>query len=267
MHNVCKWLPQALRGNGLWGRLGAGISGLHRVKIQGAIEKIGMAGFKAHFVTAAAVGGLVGTHLLQEQLLEPQGVLAGFFLAILGGLLPDVDADNSTLLALAMTVAAMIVSFLVMFSQSDRFDAVQLVSLWLGCYLFFKWAVFGVVTRLTTHRGIFHSIPAAVLGGLLAVLLLHRLFGWHIRSAWLGGGFVWLGYMVHLILDEVTSLNMFGFRGIRHSLGSALKFRSPDLFPTLGVYFAILLSVPLLPDSAGLWDYLSSVVAWQGMGW
>lgn len=226
-----------------------------------------MACFKAHFVTAAATGGIVGTALLQSQLLDPQGVLAGFFLATLGGLLPDVDLDSSPLLATGMTVAAVIVSFLVMFSQSHHLGVVELVGLWLGCFLFFKWAVFNLVTHLTSHRGIVHSIPAALLGGILTVLSLHHVFGWSPRSSWFGGGFLCLGYLVHLVLDEASSFNLFGLRGIRQSLGSALKFYSPNLLPTLGVYLALLVSLPFLPDSSGLWHEIYSAGAQQEINW
>ncbi|MBF0145858.1 MAG: metal-dependent hydrolase [Magnetococcales bacterium] len=212
-----------------------------------------MAGFKAHFVTAAITGGWVGTALLQGAVIEPYGVLAGFFLTTLGGLLPDVDADHSIILATGMTVMAVIASFLFMFSQREGHSVMELVALWLGCYLFFKWIVFGFVTRLTIHRGLFHSIPAAVLGGVLTVILLQHLFGWSERASWLGGAFLWLGYMVHLILDEVTSLNVFRLQGVGHSLGSALKFHGPGLFSTLGVYLAIFFSLSLLPEASRWW--------------
>ncbi|MBF0132646.1 MAG: metal-dependent hydrolase [Magnetococcales bacterium] len=221
-----------------------------------------MAGFRVHFVTAAGMGGVVGTTLLQGGILEPQGVVIGFFLATLGGLLPDVDADHSTLLGTGMTMVALTVSFLVLFRYSDHHTVLELLGLWLACYLLFKWVVFGIVTRLTIHRGLFHSLPAAVLAGFLTIMVLHHLFGWANRLSWLGGGFVLLGYVLHLLLDEMASLNVFGIQGVRHSLGSAFKWRSPDLIPTLGVYLALFLVFPMLPDPAGLWEDLAVAGAW-----
>ncbi|MBF0436074.1 MAG: metal-dependent hydrolase [Magnetococcales bacterium] len=225
-----------------------------------------MANFKVHCITAAVAGGVVGTLLLKEHLLEPYGVITGFFLTTLGGLLPDVDADNSTLLATFLTIVAVILSFLVMFSQSQQRTGMELILLWLGCYLFCKWVVFALITQLTTHRGIFHSLPAALLASLATVMLLYHLFGWSNRSSWLGGGFLGLGYLLHLLLDEFASLNPFGITGIRHSLGSALKLRSQDLLPTLVVYLAIAGIFPFLPEGIGVWRDFLRIGIWSGMG-
>ncbi|MBF0421519.1 MAG: metal-dependent hydrolase [Magnetococcales bacterium] len=218
-----------------------------------------MAGFRLHFITSATLGGLVGTTLLQGHLIEPHGLLVGLFLTTLGGILPDIDADHSTPLAFGMTLAAMIIASLVMFSQTSHYNSLELVALWSGCFLFCKLTVFALITRLTTHRGIFHSIPAAALGGLITVLLLYHSLAWSDRLAWLGGCFLGLGYLLHLLLDEITSFNLLGLSGIRHSLGSALKLKSSDPIPTIGVYLAILLILPHLPGAHGLWHDLSSL--------
>ncbi|MBF0108120.1 MAG: metal-dependent hydrolase [Magnetococcales bacterium] len=212
-----------------------------------------MAGFKVHFLAAAITGGCLGTAMLQSGMLEPHGVLAAFFLTSFGGVVPDLDADHSIVLATATTVMAVVVSFLAMFHWRQGQGVVELIALWFGCYLFFKWVVLGFVTRLTVHRGIVHSIPAAILGGIMTVLFLHDLLGWPDHLSWLGGGFFWTGYMVHLTVDELTGLKVFRLGGFGPSLlGRALKFRGPGILSTVAVYLAIFLAIPFLPELAAL---------------
>ncbi|MBF0445647.1 MAG: metal-dependent hydrolase [Magnetococcales bacterium] len=117
--------------------------------------------------------------------------------------------------------------------------------------------VFGLFTKLTVHRGIFHSIPAAFLSLFLTTILLHRLFNLNNQTVWLVGSFLFMGFMVHLILDELASLNIFSLGGVRKSFGSAAKLYSTNLTATAIIYLATVLLYMLTPTTEGIFNLLT----------
>jgi len=86
-----------------------------------------------------------------------------------------------------------------------------------------------------------HSVPAAVLAGLLVFTVADRL-GFGDVDAFLLGISVVSGYLVHLVLDELYA--MVDFEGRRfapnRSLGSSLKFSSPSRWSTILAYMGII---------------------------
>ncbi len=162
-----------------------------------------------------------------------------FVLGTLGSVLPDMDADNSAVVRITYSLASVILAFGVMFlSFGLFFSIIELVLIWLATYLFFRWFIFTLFTRLTTHRGIFHSIPAVLFFAFFAAIISHQVFNFPPFQAWMNGVFVGLGYFLHLVLDELYSINVFGIK-TRRSLGTALKFYSKSSpTATLCMYLA-----------------------------
>ncbi|MBF0190555.1 MAG: metal-dependent hydrolase [Magnetococcales bacterium] len=206
-----------------------------------------MAGFNTHVAVAAVIGGVGVATLMVAGLADPQTGLVGFIAATIGGVLPDVDAEDSWPLDLAFTLFALLGSFFIMFSQVPVYSIVELTVLWMVSFLFIKLAVCEMFVRFTVHRGIFHSLPAGVFFAGLTALLLMRLFHQSERFAWMTGLFVLLGYLVHLLLDELYSLNLFGEGGVSASLGSAFKLSAPDGWATAAMYVAIFLVYYVTP--------------------
>jgi hypothetical protein len=80
----------------------------------------------------------------------------------------------------------------------------------------------------------FHSLPAAAIAGqttFLAFAAEEPLRRYFVSSA------VVLGFLTHLVLDEIWSVKM-GWFGpkVKKSFGTALKFHGPDLWPNLIAY-------------------------------
>src|SRR5581483_8048964 len=94
---------------------------------------------------------------------------------------------------------------------------------------------------LTVHRGMFHSTPAMLIAG-LAVFLLDKGSDMPVRLFLAGG--VMIGFLSHLVLDEVFSVDFLGLR-LKKSAGSALKLASKSLPATLTCY-AILAALSYL---------------------
>ncbi len=187
---------------------------------------------------------MVGGLATQEQ------VIAYFVLGTVGSLLPDLDADNSTPVQIAFSLSSLGMAFVIMFAATAMFDSViELVLIWLTAYLVFRWFIFALFARFTKHRGVFHSVPAAVFFGLLTATVSHHILGYPPLQAWMNGMFVCFGYVVHLILDELYSVNVFGMR-TRKSFGTALKLYSKSgLAATLALYLATLALFLFTPDT------------------
>jgi hypothetical protein len=218
-----------------------------------------MASFGAHVAVGLTASGLAATSALAAGLATPSEMLALMGLGTLGSLLPDLDADNSAPVQIAFTLASIVLAFAVMFLLARTpLSVAELVAVWLVAYLSIRWLVFAVFTRLTTHRGLFHSVPAAVLSGLLTTLVAARVLGQPAFQAWMAGGFLAFGYLVHLGLDEVYSVNLFGVRP-RRSLGSALKLWAGDRpFATALLYGACGAALLLAPHPGGFWEVIAA---------
>jgi hypothetical protein len=78
------------------------------------------------------------------------------------------------------------------------------------------------------------------------------MFGYHEGVAWLAGGFLFIGYITHLILDEMYSVDVFDTR-IKSSFGSALKlYDGKHLGDTAVVTLACVVAFALAPPARSL---------------
>ena len=92
--------------------------------------------------------------------------------------------------------------------------------------IFPLWTLF---QKFSVHRGAIHSINAALLFSLVSAALSYHIFGKSDFTAWLLALFIFLGFILHLLLDEIYSVDFMGYR-LKRSFGSALKlidFKEP----------------------------------------
>jgi hypothetical protein len=88
--------------------------------------------------------------------------------------------------------------------------------------------------RYTVHRGMFHSLPAAAIFGQLAFLLTCDS---DLRIRLFKAGAVPIGYLSHLVLDELYSLQWYrGRLRLKKSFGTALKMFGHKWWPNLSTY-------------------------------
>lgn len=181
-----------------------------------------MANFRTHVGVAAMGSGLLATMCLGAEVVSPQEVVLLSVVGTLGGILPDLDLDHSNPTRMMFTVLGMLGAFLVMFGNAGRYSILESWLSW--CFVFvliryFGWRLFA---DLTVHRGIFHTVAAALFFGFSAIALSYHLFDFSQILAWLVGVFVGFGYLVHLTLDELYSVDFMNTR-IKRSFGTALK--------------------------------------------
>jgi hypothetical protein len=215
-----------------------------------------LADFKTHLSAGCVASGIAATGLRLTGTAQPPEVFLYFVMGIIGGILPDIDADNSLTIKLIFGFLAPVIAFPVSFSQSAGCSVAELFIIWVAAFLTIRYFILYLFTHLTVHRGVIHSVPAAVLSWFLTTILLHRVFHFSDITAWTGGFFLFLGFLIHLILDELNSFDFPRLR-LKRSLGTALKLAdAKDLQATALVYLLILALFFMTPSSESFFENL-----------
>lgn len=201
-----------------------------------------MANFNTHMITGAAICGTTGIIALSGGLADPKEVLLLFGVGSLGGILPDIDSDNSVVIQFVFSALSVLGAFGTIFRMGIAFSVAELLLGGLAVFLMIYFGLAPLFKAQTVHRGVFHSIPAALLFGILTVTVFFHGYRTPATLAWLGGIFMTTGYLTHLVLDEIYSVDLTNKR-IKRSFGSALKFfdRGNPLGSMLLYFFAFLL--------------------------
>ncbi len=235
-----------------------------------------MADFRTHLSVAAAVSGVGATALMVAGVADPARVGIYFGLGTVGGLLPDIDSESSIPFRVAFTVLGLVAAFLVVFALAGGASLAELLLVWLACFAAIRLGAYHLFAHLTVHRGLVHSIPYGGVFGLVTVIAVARLGSGDPVHAWLCGAFVFLGFLVHLLLDEFYSVDLMGAR-IHRSFGSAFNLGNPrsDPLGTAALYLALLALLYLAPPAApfaerlgdaGVYEQLGSRL-WPTQGW
>jgi membrane-bound metal-dependent hydrolase YbcI (DUF457 family) len=194
-----------------------------------------MASYKGHLALACPLGAAyaAGAVLYYDCDWGVAGLGAG--LTALGGLLPDLDSDSGVPVRELFSAAACIVPLL----AHRRIDHLththeQALVVMVGVYLFIRYVLGHIFKGWTSHRGMFHSLPAMCIAGLCVYLLDREASEW--TRLFLAGG-VMLGFLSHLVLDEIYAVDFSGARlKFNQFAGSAVKFRSKSWSATLFCY-------------------------------
>ncbi|MGM8870409.1 metal-dependent hydrolase [Psychrobacter sp. 2Y5] len=221
-----------------------------------------MANFNTHLNGAFAVSGIMALTVYKAGLIEDSGFLLCVALGTVGGLLPDLDSDNSTPIKLGFNMASFVFAFGLVMHWRDDLSLVALIALWLAGYGFMRYIVFHLFTSITVHRGIIHSVPYMAVLGLGMVSLSYYVLGNALTASWFFGLFLFGGAMVHLALDELYSVNLMGMR-MKRSSGTAMKFyQHKDKWWYLLLYVLIALLVYFAPPVTEFWQQLRDPAPW-----
>lgn len=203
-----------------------------------------MASFRSHVSLGIASGILGAGALVSMAVLDaPSFLMTVFVAAVLGSVLPDMDSDSGIPFHVSFGSFAVVAAALLGSSAYEETptDYLRVILFALGGFSFVYLVLGGLFKRFTRHRGMAHSLPAAVLAGLLAFFLASH-FSYSDSKAFILGIAMLLGYLGHLVLDELyAAVNFHGTPFIPNkSLGSALKFVSDDTSIDVFLYGAIL---------------------------
>ena len=180
-----------------------------------------MADFKTHMTVSTATGAVLAVAGYQGGMPMTTCLLAGGLCSV-SGMLPDLDSDSGRPLREATTLGAAVVPMLMVERfQKLGLDHESMVLAAALVYITIRFFLAEIFRRYTVHRGMWHSLPAAAIVGMVAFLIMQsedisvRLFK---TTA------VVLGFMSHLILDEIWSVDFRrGKYAFKKSFGTAMK--------------------------------------------
>lgn len=224
-----------------------------------------MANFNTHFTVAAGASALVSATLLSMEVVTPQEAVVAFGIGTLGGLLPDVDSSHSTSIKVGFNVLSLLMTIMLIFVKSSTYSLVEMLIVSALVFSAIRYAFLGFFRKISKHRGMFHTIPVAFIWGIVIAILCQWFFDLNSLVSWVYGFMVSFGYLVHLSLDELYSVDL-GNRRMKKSSGTALKLgmfkNRQQQFHTLLIYATIPILFALAPDTAMITSALFSQDAW-----
>lgn len=181
-----------------------------------------MAGFREHLTFSALCGAGYGTAAgFLGPFTPPQAAIAGC-LTGLAGMLPDLDSETGRPVRELSGVVAAIAPLVAVRHLVDAIGSVDGMILAGGLiYVAVRYGGAWLLARLCVHRGMFHSMPAL---GIAACLGFLAYKSDDLRVRILMGGGIALGYLSHLVLDEIYAVQWNGVRvRLNKAAGTATK--------------------------------------------
>ena len=195
-------------------------------------------GLRVHIIGSALAGAAYAVAAWQIGGMPPSTCVLAGVLCMLAAMLPDLDNGQEESLRESVGFAAAVLPLLMIHRFQQAGASLELVVL-VGALVFLAVRYGGawLVAKYAAPRGMFHSLPAAVVAGQVTFLAfsteepLHRYF---IASA------VVLGFLTHLVVDEIWSVKEghFGPK-FKTSFGTALKFYGPEAWSNLLSYVLV----------------------------
>jgi len=222
-----------------------------------------MANFNTHLGVAAVGSGMLAILCLQVGFVDAKDALLLASVGILGGILPDIDLHYSHPSRILFSLLGIVVALLWVFSAENQLSIIELWGAGLGIYLFIRFPIWSLFQKLTVHRGSIHTISVALLFCLIATALSYHFFSKSPFISWLIGLFVFLGFILHLVLDEIYSVDFMGHR-LKRSFGTALKlFDFKEKISSTVIIVSIIFIWFFTPDASQFIDTLISPETYQ----
>lgn len=209
-----------------------------------------VADFKSHITGSTLVGMAYGYWGVTSQSMSLESGLVAAGLCSVSGMLPDLDSDSGVPLRETSMFVAAVVPILMI----DRFrdlglshEAMAVAAMLV--YVAIRFVGVEFFKRYTVHRGMWHSLPAAATAGLIAYLVMPcQSESMRVYKSLA----VVLGFLVHLIMDEIWSVDTTKGIRLKKSFGSALKFFGRDSLANLTIYAKLVFLIYLAWCDSGI---------------
>jgi hypothetical protein len=181
-----------------------------------------MADFATHMGWGAVGAGLAASATYAADIVPSSELLTLTTAGVIGSVLPDIDLEKAIPSRSLFTGLGLALAFVVLFNFRATYSIIELWLIWLAVFVSIRFGAYHIFHRTAIHRGIFHSLLAALFFMALTAVIIAYSLGRDPVVAWMGGLFVFFGYVIHLVLDEIYSVDVTGVR-LKRSFGSALK--------------------------------------------
>jgi membrane-bound metal-dependent hydrolase YbcI (DUF457 family) len=224
-----------------------------------------MANFTTHIAVGTVVSGALATLTLAADVIGHESLVAVTMAGVLGSVLPDIDLKESRPSKAMFAGLGIFFSFAVLFSCAGQYSIVELWALWLGTLVGVRYGLHAIFHRMAVHRGIWHSLLAMAFVSLLTALVFKYVLDRADGVAWLGAAFMAVGYLTHLILDELYSVDVMDVR-LKASFGTALKvFDVHNWQHSAAMAVAVAGLVMIAPPTKTFIEGMSSRDMWAGL--
>jgi len=197
-----------------------------------------MANFNTHITVAAVASGLLSTLCLQVGFIGASDALLLTLAGAIGGILPDVDLQHSYPSRIIFSLIGMIIAFLWIFSTKNELAIIELWIIGLIIYATIRYPIWMIFHKYTKHRGAFHSLIAAFAFAFFSTAISFNFFAKTAFISWLIGMVVFYGFIIHLALDEIYSVDFMN-RRIKRSFGTAMKIVDTKQWASSGIIIGI----------------------------
>jgi hypothetical protein len=208
-----------------------------------------MAAFRQHLLFSSTLGTGYALAASRAGFGWTPALLSGALCSV-AGMLPDLDSDSGRPARELFGVLAAVLPLLLLHRLQDAGltpEGVVLAAVVL--YLTVRFGVAWLFRRLTVHRGMFHSLPAALIAAEVTFLAHNNLEG---GGRLILAGAVFLGFLSHLVLDAGYDLRLLGHRRSLHgAAGGPLKLFSGSVPATLFTWSTLALLTYLIGVEAG----------------
>ncbi len=224
-----------------------------------------MANFPTHIAVGTIVSGALATVTVAAELMAPENIVAVTLAGVLGSILPDIDLEDSRPARAMFSGLAIFFSFAVLFGLDRKYSIAEMLILWAGTLLAVRYGAKAVFFRISYHRGVWHSLLALLFCALVTAVVFSRLLGRPDGVAWLAAAFMGVGYLTHLVLDELYAVDIMDTR-IKASFGTALKlFDYRRLGHSTAMAAATVLVFTVTPPTTEFMDSIGSRTLWTGL--
>jgi len=224
-----------------------------------------MANFPTHIAVGTAVSGSLATVTLAADVVGPENLVAVTLAGVLGSVLPDIDLKDSRPSRIMFSGLAIFFAFAVLFSLQTPYSVAEMMLLWLGTLFGVRYLGQVLFYHFSYHRGIWHSILAGLFCAFFTAVIYRRLLGRPDGVAWLAAAFMFAGFLTHLILDELYSVDVTDTR-IKASFGTALKLldaKHPGHSTAMAL--AMVLAFLMAPPTGTFVQSVTSRTLWSGL--
>ncbi len=221
-----------------------------------------MANFATHLGVGTIASGMAATLAVATEMINQTDIITLALAGALGSVLPDIDLKDSRSSRIIFFALGLFLSIVVLFCVVTKYSIVELWIIWIGTFLAVRYFLQSLFHNFAVHRGVFHSVLAGVFFLFATAALFHHGLQSDPRICWLSGIFMLFGYIVHLLLDEIYSVDFSGNR-VKRSFGTALKlveYRSPGAsflmaVAAVGMFF-------LTPPFTSFFDIVGTTDIW-----
>jgi hypothetical protein len=181
-----------------------------------------MADFATHMGWGAVGAGLAASATYAADIVPSGELLTLTTAGVIGSVLPDIDLEKAIPSRSLFTGLGLALAFVVLFNFRATYSITELWLIWLAVFVAIRFGAYHIFHRTAVHRGIFHSLLAGLFFMALTAVIIAYSLGRDPVVAWMAGLFVFFGYVIHLVLDEIYSVDVTGAR-LKRSFGSAFK--------------------------------------------